>query len=217
MDFVALVSGGKDSILALVEAEKNGHRCVCLGHICKTRYFPARLSHRRVFQVFFSSIASLTLLPRPSVAPNPLTAAPPQSTPRDDVNSFMYQSVCSNMVVPMASCMKLPLVLRPSKQLARDTSLQYVGDASRDDEVEDLFVLLSDVKMRFPTVKAVSAGAIFSTYQRCRVESVCSRLRLTALSYLWRVDQSAILGMVRENAIDATLVKVSSAGLDPSR
>ncbi len=36
---------------------------------------------------------------------------------------------------------------------------------------------------------AVSAGAILSDYQRVRVESVCSRLGLTPLAYLWRRNQ----------------------------
>ena len=35
MDFVALISGGKDSILSLIEAEKLGHKCLVLGHIGK--------------------------------------------------------------------------------------------------------------------------------------------------------------------------------------
>jgi diphthine-ammonia ligase len=35
----------------------------------------------------------------------------------------------------------------------------------------------------------VSAGAILSDYQRVRVESVCSRLGLTSLAFLWRRDQ----------------------------
>lgn len=61
------------------------------------------------------------------------------------------------------------------------------------DEVEDLFILLMEVKRQLPCVMAVSSGAIASDYQRLRVESVCSRLRLISLAYMWKQDQSVLL------------------------
>jgi diphthine-ammonia ligase len=59
---------------------------------------------------------------------------------------------------------------------------------SGPDEVEDLFELIKDVKSKFPEVQAVSSGAIFSDYQRLRVENVCNRHELMSLAYLWRRD-----------------------------
>ena len=53
------------------------------------------------------------------------------------------------------------------------------------DEVEDLYQLLCKVKSQHPEVQAVACGAIFSHYQRMRVENVCQRLGLVSLSYLW--------------------------------
>lgn len=61
------------------------------------------------------------------------------------------------------------------------------------DEVEDMLALLKEVKQQIPSVSAVSSGAIASDYQRLRVESVCSRLGLVSLAYLWRQDQSLLL------------------------
>jgi diphthine-ammonia ligase len=61
------------------------------------------------------------------------------------------------------------------------------------DEVEDMFILLNEVKRQIPSVTAVSSGAIASDYQRLRVESVCSRLGLVSLAYLWKQDQSLLL------------------------
>ncbi|MBA0590958.1 hypothetical protein Gorai_019647 [Gossypium raimondii] len=61
------------------------------------------------------------------------------------------------------------------------------------DEVEDMFILLNEVKKQIPSVTAVSSGAIASDYQRLRVESVCSRLGLVSLAYLWKQDQSLLL------------------------
>lgn len=57
------------------------------------------------------------------------------------------------------------------------------------DEVEDMYALLHEVKRQIPSINAVSSGAIASDYQRMRVESVCSRLGLVSLAFLWKQDQ----------------------------
>lgn len=59
--------------------------------------------------------------------------------------------------------------------------------------MEDLEKLLVAVKQKFPDIQAVSSGAIASNYQRLRVESICSRLGLISLAFLWEQDQAALL------------------------
>lgn len=56
-----------------------------------------------------------------------------------------------------------------------------------------MFILLSEVRRQIPSVAAVSSGAIASDYQRLRVESICSRLGLVSLAYLWKQDQSLLV------------------------
>lgn len=74
------------------------------------------------------------------------------------------------------------------------------------DEVEDMFILLSEVKRQIPSVTAVSSGAIASDYQRLRVESVCSRLGLVSLAYLWRQDQSLLLQEMVNHVLKVRMV-----------
>jgi diphthine-ammonia ligase len=50
--------------------------------------------------------------------------------------------------------------------------MQY-NQVQEGDEVEDLYKLLLKVKQAHPEVTAVACGAIFSNYQRLRVENVC--------------------------------------------
>lgn len=83
------------------------------------------------------------------------------------------------------------------------------------DEVEDMYILLNEVKRQLPSVTAVCSGAIASDYQRLRVESVCSRLGLVSLAYLWKQDQSLLLHEMINNGILAITVKVAAMGLDP--
>ncbi|XP_031277992.1 diphthine--ammonia ligase isoform X2 [Pistacia vera] len=85
------------------------------------------------------------------------------------------------------------------------------------DEVEDMFILLNEVKRQIPSVTAVSSGAIASDYQRLRVESVCSRLGLVSLAYLWKQDQSILLHEMITNGIKAITVKVAAMGLDAGK
>jgi diphthine-ammonia ligase len=48
--------------------------------------------------------------------------------------------------------------------------MEYKPD--ENDEVEHLFDLVTKVKESFPDVEGISSGAIFSTYQKIRVENV---------------------------------------------
>ncbi len=61
----------------------------------------------------------------------------------------------------------------------------------------------------------MASGAIFSNYQRLRVENVCQRLGLVSLAYLWLRDQSELLDEMIECRMHAHLVKICSMGLKP--
>ncbi|KAJ0078595.1 hypothetical protein Patl1_23155 [Pistacia atlantica] len=136
------------------------------------------------------------------------------------------------IIVSYAECMGLPLFRRRIKGSTRQAILfgnslplqrrRTVGlyglcigiksltyKMTPGDEVEDMFILLNEVKRQIPSVTAVSSGAIASDYQRLRVESVCSRLGLVSLAYLWKQDQSILLHEMITSGIKAITVKVS--------
>ncbi|GAV82994.1 LOW QUALITY PROTEIN: Ribonuc_L-PSP domain-containing protein/ATP_bind_4 domain-containing protein, partial [Cephalotus follicularis] len=134
----------------------------------------------------------------------------------DELDSYMYQTVGHQIIVSYAECMGLPLFRRRIKGSTRQhQNLSY--RKTPGDEVEDMFILLNEVKRQMPTVNAVSSGAIASDYQRLRVESVCSRLGLVSLAYLWKQDQSLLLQEMITNEIVAITVKVAAMGLDPAK
>ena len=174
MKFVALVSGGKDSLFSIVKAKEYGHELVCIANLAPTD----------------SSIVEL--------------------------NSFMYQSACHNLVPLLSECLCVPLYRQPINGKAIDQSLSY-PDVTVGDEVEDLYNLLCMVLSKDPDIEAISTGAIASTYQRNRVEDVCSRLRLQSLCYLWQRDRSHLLDEMIKNGLNAVLVKVAGAGLIPHK
>lgn len=126
----------------------------------------------------------------------------------------MYQSAAHAAVPGVADCLGVPLVRRPIRGTASCRDLNY--SAQEGDEVEDLYLLLEEVRASYPEVEAVSSGAILSTYQRTRVEDVCTRLQLRSLAYLWQREQRSLLASMTHNNITAVIVKTASMGLEPS-
>ena len=133
----------------------------------------------------------------------------------------MYQTVGHDAVHVVAAAMGLPLYRacirgQPHNQGAiygaRDpTSPAY--DAQ--DETEDLYHLLREVKAHHPDLEGVSVGAILSNYQRVRVEHVVLRpdLQLQPLAYLWQRNQTSLLHEMNASGLDAILIKVAGIGL----
>ena len=126
MKVVALVSGGKDSCMAMLKCMELGHEIVCLATL-----HPAHAN--------------------------------------EEMDSFMFQSVGTHIVKYISECMEVPLLTREITGTSLSTELGY--HATAGDEVEDLYALLQLAKDQFH-VEAVCTGAIFSNYQRIRVEDV---------------------------------------------
>jgi diphthine-ammonia ligase len=131
----------------------------------------------------------------------------------EEMNSFMYQSAAHQTIPLMAECLGVPLFRQPMNRKSLVQTLDYSKDD--EDEVEDLFLLLERVLQSYPDLKGVSCGAIISNYQRLRIEDVCNRLNLIPLTYLWQRDRKILLDEMISSGIEAVLVKVAGAGLDP--
>ncbi|XP_014681942.1 PREDICTED: diphthine--ammonia ligase-like isoform X2 [Priapulus caudatus] len=133
---------------------------------------------------------------------------------KDELDSYMYQTVGHHAIDFYADAMGLPLYRR----IIEGSSVAIEKDYHENpkDEVEDLYALLKYVKENIE-FEAVASGAILSDYQRVRVENVCSRLGLTSLAYLWRRDQSELLREMIESGVEAILIKVAAMGLEPRK
>ena len=193
LQVVALISGGKDSFYSLLHCLHNDHHVVALANLYAT--------------------------------------TEPETS---DLNSYMYQTVGHAMIPLHAEALGLPLYRRQISGSAINREKDYYpvdpgsnkdGATSTaentEDETESLLRLLEEVKAAHPTANAVSSGAILSTYQRTRIESVALRLGLIPLSYLWQYPSlptpiPRIGGLLDDMAavdLDARIVKVASGGL----
>lgn len=140
---------------------------------------------------------------------------PPSTFEGEELNSFMYQSAAYSIIPLMAECLDVPLFRRAINGSAVNQHLEY--EPSENDEVEDLYQLIKEIRDVYPDIQGVSCGAIVSNYQRFRVENVCNRLGLTPLTYLWQRDRPTLLDEMVNSGMHAVLVKVAGAGLEPHK
>ena len=171
---IALVSGGKDSFFSALHCLEQGHVLVALANLCP----PDQDGHGceqleegvRVFH------------------PGGVHAGDGCRESQDDLNSFMYQTVGHQVVPLYATATGLPVYQRgiTGRAVCQGRDYDADDDALQSDETESMAHFLRVIISRHPEANALSAGAILSTYQRTRVESVAPRLGLVPLAYLWK-------------------------------
>ena len=135
----------------------------------------------------------------------------------EELDSYMYQTVGHGLITAYAECTGLPMFRKRITGTSAEQGLIYQEECMENDEVEDLASLLLYAKQQMPEIEAVSSGAIASDYQRSRVERICARLGLVSLAYMWHQPQSLLLQKMIDCGIDARLIKVAAAGLDPEK
>lgn len=189
---IALISGGKDSFFSILHCQANGHEVIALAN----------------------------LYPETS----------PEDSENEDIDSFMYQTVGHSVIPLYAEALKIPLfrqkIVGGSGSMERDyapvTNSSSKKAEEEEDETESLVPLLKKVKEAHLDADAICTGAILSTYQRTRIESIALRLGLVPLSYLWQYPllppyrQTSLLEDMRAIGQDSRIIKVASGALDES-
>jgi len=135
----------------------------------------------------------------------------PKDLTASELDSYMFQTVGHEAIELYAEAMRLPLFRGDLKRASVCLGADYTPND--EDEVEDLHDLIVTARDKVP-FDAVCSGAILSDYQRVRVESVCSRLGLVSLSYLWRRDQSELLQEMIDCGVEAAIIKCAALGLE---
>jgi diphthine-ammonia ligase len=124
-------SGGKDSCYNMMQCVANGHEIVALANLKPSKEsgkgrYKVRLTNWNGIGTEFSSCKLY----------------------KDELDSFMYQTVGHDAIHFYAECMDLPLYRREILGSSLLLTPDYV--VTRDDETEDLFCLLQDVMVRQP-------------------------------------------------------------------
>ncbi|RLV95757.1 Diphthine--ammonia ligase [Spathaspora sp. JA1] len=136
----------------------------------------------------------------------------PGKPDQHEIDSFMFQTVGHDIIENYSQCLDVPLYRQAIVGGSTNQNLEYCPTIN--DEIEDLYLLLSRIKQQHPEIEGVSCGAILSHYQRTRVENVCERLQLTSLTYLWQRGQDELMQEMCNAQIDARIIKVAAIGLN---
>lgn len=102
------------------------------------------------------------------------------------------------------------------KEQARvmDISLiQKVTKGEKEKELLDLKKELNEIKDK---IDGVVAGAVESSYQKDRIDKICSDLELKSLTPLWQKDPASLLKEMINNGFEIIITAVAAPPLDES-
>ncbi|TKJ17083.1 hypothetical protein CEE44_00930 [Candidatus Woesearchaeota archaeon B3_Woes] len=116
--------------------------------------------------------------------------------------SYMYHKPDKQTVKLQADSMSLPLVYVKSK-------------GEKEKELKDLEVALKLAKQKY-NIKGIITGALYSNYQRIRIEKLCKKLKLECFNPLWHINQEDYMRKLITNKFKIIFTKIAADGLDKS-
>jgi diphthine-ammonia ligase len=117
-------------------------------------------------------------------------------------DSYMFQTAGTELVELQAKAMDLPLIVKTSLGM-------------KEVELDDLEIAIKEAIETYK-IEGIITGAIFSTYQRDRIERICEKLGLKMFSPLWHKSQEKHMLEVVGNGFEVILTAVAAEGLDES-
>ena len=117
-------------------------------------------------------------------------------------DSFMFHTPAIDMVKLQAEAMGIPILLQETK-------------GNKEEELDDLRLALEKAKIEHK-IEGIITGAVFSTYQRDRIEKICDELGLKIFSPLWHKDQCQLLNELLINNFEVIFTSIAAEGLDES-
>jgi len=115
--------------------------------------------------------------------------------------SYMFHTPAVELVEQQAEAMDLPLVMKQT-------------EGEKEKELEDLQAALRDAKVKYG-IEGVITGALWSNYQKERIERIAAEENLKVFSPLWHINQETEMRFVVHN-FDIIFSGVSAYGLDKS-
>jgi len=151
MRVAALITGGKDSVLALYRAQKMGHTVEVLA----------------------------TMIPKRA-------------------DSYMFHFPNIHLTELLSRAVEIPLVKAETSGI-------------KEKELEDLKKLLASLD-----VEGVVSGAVFSSYQKERIQRICDELGLKSVTPLWHQDPLDLMNELIDLKFNVIIVGVYAYGFDKS-
>lgn len=120
----------------------------------------------------------------------------------DNQDSYMYHGPNTNLASLQAKATGVPLITQKS-----------LGE--KEIELDDLKKAIKKAVIEHK-IEGIVNGALFSNYQRKRIEKICDELGIKCFSPLWHMDQTKEVELLLSKGFEFILVKVAAEGLDKS-
>ncbi len=114
-------------------------------------------------------------------------------------DSYMFQQPNLNFLKLQAEALEIPLITRKTK-------------GEKELELKDLKIALEDAKKKYG-IQGVISGALYSNYQRERIQKICNQLNLRMFSPLWHKKQDQELFELVDNKFEFVMCKIAGYGL----
>ena len=115
-------------------------------------------------------------------------------------DSYMYHGPNTSLAEEQAETANKPLI-------------QVNSEGEKEKELKDLKKGIKEAVEQH-NIEGIVTGAIYSTYQRDRVEKICEDLGIKCFSPLWHLDQEDEVRMLEKKNFEWIMVKIAAQGLD---
>jgi len=113
--------------------------------------------------------------------------------------SYMYHVPNIDLVKLQAKAMRLPLIFKHSR-------------GKEEEELIDLKDALLEAKAQYG-IEGVVSGAIFSNYQKDRIDKICNELGLKSLAPLWKRNPKELWNEMFKAGFEVIISAVAAYGL----
>jgi len=117
-------------------------------------------------------------------------------------DSYMLHTPAIEMTKLQAEAMGVPL-------------LEHSTEGEKEKELKDIKEALQKAKDQY-NIEGITTGALYSQYQKERIEKMCEELSLECFSPLWHMDQEKEVREIIDNQFEFILTKIAGEGFDKS-
>jgi len=117
-------------------------------------------------------------------------------------SSYMFHTPNYHLVELQSKSMNIPL-------------LKYETLGEKEKELINLKEMLIKAKKEYG-ITGITTGALFSDYQRERIEKICDELELKCFSPLWHMDQESEMRSLMKEGFKIMFSSVAAHGFDKS-
>lgn len=120
----------------------------------------------------------------------------------ENPDSYMFHTPAIELTELQAESMEMPHIIAST-------------EGEKEEELEDLELAIRIAKEKFE-FEGILTGALFSEYQRSRIEKICAKLGLECISPLWHKDQEEEMRELVEKGFEFIFTGIAAEGLDKS-